>query len=34
MNYAICIMSYGNKIWDPLIGVIEYISYAPALVSR
>jgi hypothetical protein len=34
MNDTICIMSCGNKIWVPLVGVTRYISYEPALVAR
>ena len=34
MNDAVCIMSYGTKIWVPLIGVIGYIIYALAFVTR
>ena len=28
------LMSCGEKPWVPLIGVMRYISYAPALVAR
>ena len=34
MNDAICIMSCGTRIWVPLIGVIGYIIYALAFVTR
>jgi hypothetical protein len=28
------LMSYGDKAWVPLIGLIVYISYSPPLVAR
>jgi hypothetical protein len=34
MNNMVYIMSYGSKIWVPLIGVIGYINYAPVFVTR
>jgi hypothetical protein len=34
MNDAVCIMSCGTRIWVPLIGVIGYIIYALAFVTR
>jgi hypothetical protein len=27
-------MSYGSKLWIPLIGVTRYINYAPTFVTR
>ena len=30
----IVLMSYGKRRWIPLVGIIGYVSYAPALVVR
>jgi hypothetical protein len=34
MNNVICTISYGSKIWIPLIDITRYICYAPALITR
>jgi len=33
MRNVASLMSCGEKPWVPLIGVMRYISYAPALVA-